>query len=367
MQPLTAFLLVLLLALGPLPLRRAQETPAPRHECGTEVTPQQIKAELEYLQRRGRPQLAPRRDKPYYAPLAIHIIRRNDGSGGFSLARLAVALRDLNLMWQPAGVQFFQYGPVDYIDDEKYRDLPASLFDELRRKNVIAGAINVYFVNSLTGANKKSLCGLASYSGNDVQGILMSNGCAGTSDNPTTFAHEVGHYFNLYHTHETGFGKECPSGNNCATAGDQICDTPADPDLTDHVNKDCEYDNSVSAPDGCDSAPYAPSTKNLMSYSTKLCRDRFTPEQIKKALQVLTTLRGYLISDRSWYVTAGADAVELGCAESAPCSLNVALRLANPGDSIFLRAGSYPGARTLNQAVSFKKWGGGPVPATIGR
>jgi len=367
MQPLTAFLLVLLLALGMPPLRQAQESPAPASECGARITPKQVKAELEFKRRHSQLQMAAPADKPYQAPLAIHIIRRADGSGGFSLTRLAVALRDLNLMWQPAGVQFFQYGPVDYIDDEKYRDLPASLFDELRRKNVIAGAINVYFVNSLTDADKKSLCGLASYSSNDVQGILMSNGCAGTSDNPTTFAHEVGHYFNLYHTHETRFGKECPSGNNCATAGDQICDTPADPNLTDRVNKDCEYNNSVSAPDGCGSAPYAPSTQNLMSYSTKLCRDRFTPEQIKKALQVLTTLRGELVRNRSWYVTVEADAVELGCAESTPCSLSVALRLANPGDSIFLRAGSYPGARTLNQAVFFKKWKGGSAPATIGR
>ncbi len=372
MQPLTAFLLALLLVLAPAP--QPQESPAPSYECGTEVTPQQIRAELDYLRRRGRPHLAPPVDRPYQAPLAIHIIRRADGSGGFSLTRLAVALRDLNLMWRPAGVQFFQYGPVDYIDDEKYRDLPASLFDELRQKNAVAGAINIYFVNSLTNADGKSLCGLSSFSWSKVPGVLMSNGCAGTTSTPSTLAHEVGHYFDLFHTHQTRkdengniTGVECPNGSNCATAGDLICDTPADPDLSGRVNDDCEYTGSAMLPAGCDSTPYAPPTRNLMSYSTKTCRNEFTRDQSSKALDTLVTRRRELISNRSWYVTAEADAVELGCAESAPCSLSAALRLANPGDSVFLRTGSYPGALTLNQAVSFKKWGGGPAPATVGR
>jgi len=42
--------------------------------------------------------------------------------------------------------------------------------------------------------------------------------------------HEFGHFFGLYHTFEENqFGKDDFSTENCASAGDGICDTPPDP------------------------------------------------------------------------------------------------------------------------------------------
>ena len=70
----------------------------------------------------------------------------------------------------------------------------------------------------------------------------------------------------LYHTHQTSrFGYELVSGSNCDTAGDLICDTPADPGLSSsNVDTTCKYKGTSRDPDG---NTYNPDTRNVMSYS----------------------------------------------------------------------------------------------------
>ena len=66
----------------------------------------------------------------------------------------------------------------------------------------------------------------------------MNNLCV---DNGSTFIHEMGHFFNLYHTHTTTNGEENVLRNNCTWAGDGFCDTPADPRLNSENVEECEY------------------------------------------------------------------------------------------------------------------------------
>jgi len=85
----------------------------------------------------------------------------------------------------------------------------------------------------------------------------MHNDCTAVWWNHTTFPHEVGHYFDLFHTHETAYGRECVDGSNCTTAGDRLCDTPADPGLGAHnVNDACQYIGHELDP--CHGDPYSP-------------------------------------------------------------------------------------------------------------
>jgi hypothetical protein len=251
-------------------------------ECGTVLTPEIIKRTNQMLDD-GTWNIA--RTHPLnsrgtqYVRITSHIVRYSDGSGGLAEDRVATAITNLNDHVASTGLVFFQDGDTLFIDSDQYADCETSEMDALRQIDVVDGSVNIYFVP------ETSICGRSSFYGIGVQGIVMNNYCTANPSVPnySTFSHEVGHYFNLYHTHETYFGVECVDGSNCDSAGDLFCDTPADPGLSYLVDNSCVYIGTEL--DACGSGdPYTPSTENLMSYSTKWCRDTFTTEQLSMFL-----------------------------------------------------------------------------------
>ncbi|HZS06468.1 MAG TPA: M43 family zinc metalloprotease [Blastocatellia bacterium] len=370
MRLLTAFVLAITLALATMPAPRAQEKAQEveqKRECGTTIPEGQLKVELARAAALGGRVMAPQANAPYYVPLTIHIVRQSDRTGGLSVSQLAVAMQDLNRAWEQGGIQFFIYGDIDYIDNDTFFNIPDSRAqrDQLRMVNPVADTINVYFTN-LAG-----LCGESTFTTDNPQGVLMDINCSGVATNPSSFPHEIGHYFDLYHTHETKFGVECPSENNCSTAGDLVCDTAADPglekaDKTLRVDGNCNYDNSAGLPGGCDKTLYNPPTRNLMSYSGKTCRDQITSGQISRALNVLTTTanRKNLINSFAKFASVGASSTNTACTYQAPCpTVNAAVAAAKSGDHIFINPGTYFAAPlAINKAVFLRQWDtGGPV------
>ncbi len=280
------FVVVLLascvLALGPV---QAQET------CGSSVRPEEVQDALALqasgiYDEDGIPSLG-----TLFVPVAFHVVRQNNGSGGLSQSRLNTAINDANLAFAGAGIGFFQCMDTDYIDsDAFYFNINTGAeIDALRRVNPVADAINVYCTPNL------QYCGISSFTNSSVQGIVMLNSCMATSTNHSTFSHEIGHYFNLYHTHEGAFGQECTSGSNCSNSGDLVCDTPADPGLgTSNVNSSCVYTGGGNGPCGGDPG-YSPDPRNYMSYSRKSCRNRFSSQQNSRARSTLLNLRPELL------------------------------------------------------------------------
>jgi len=220
MQSLTAFLLATILALALAPAPQSQkkappeEKPEEKMGCGTVVTPEELKAEL---------------------------ARKAD------LARKNIA---------PTAMAPSTDADDDILNDDFF-NLPKSNWDALRSVNNVPNTINVYFTNL-----QDNVHGVGTFTTNNTQGILLNYQ---TFINPAdsrgfeVFAHEMGHYFDLYHTHHTwldsdGYttGVECPSGENCKTAGDLLCDTPADfklgPDLVDYK---CAYVGTTLSPVSC--------------------------------------------------------------------------------------------------------------------
>ena len=231
------------------------------------------------------------------SPLTIHLIRRSDGTGGPSQASVDLAVSVANEPWLGSGIQFCVPGATIFHDDSELfnnTDTFAEI-DALRQLDQVPGTINVYFVNNLR-SELGSLCGISSFTTSDIQGIAISNACLPHNGNPSTFPHELGHYFDLYHTHETAFGKECTDESNCDIAGDLVCDTAADPNVRGEVSPDSCVWNGAQEPI-CGGANYNPPVRNVLSYATSTCRDQFTPGQHARAFATLVNLRPELVAN----------------------------------------------------------------------
>ncbi|MCG3128105.1 MAG: hypothetical protein CHACPFDD_02980 [Phycisphaerae bacterium] len=292
----------------------------------------------------------------WYIPISMHVVRRSNGSGGIAESRLLTALNDLNAAFSPAGMVFYRAHPTRYIDsDSFYFDIDTmEEIDALRQTDVVAGTVNLYFTQNLA-VDGSGLCGISSFTFSAVQGIVLANGCTGLSDNHSTVPHEVGHYFDLLHTHETGFGAECVNGSNCGTAGDLVCDTPADPGLSNRVDGDCDYTGSDLDP--CENAPYSPQTWNLMSYSTKECRNSFTGEQCSRALATNVNLRPELMriaapSNQSTFVDGGFPDGGTGTAFFPYDTVGEGVQAAASGGCLIIGSDTYPPALTINKRLT---------------
>lgn len=275
----------------------AEPGPASRmQECGTTFTPAQGAAYLRWLEERGpvdRGGFTP----PYHIPIKAHVIRLSNGTGGLPDGRVDQAIVDANLHYATTQIEFFRLGDIDYIDsDEWYTTETLDEIDAMRTTNLVPNAINMYFTENLNYENG-SLCGISAFTFSDVQSIAMRNSCTANDaglGNHSTFSHEIGHFFDLFHTHETFYGDEFVDGTNCDVAGDLVCDTPADPVLgTSNVDSACDYFGTDIDGHG---DPYAPDPTQLMSYSLKHCRDNFSAQSLVRIVDTLLSGRTDLIS-----------------------------------------------------------------------
>lgn len=263
----------------------------PAQTCGTQLRPENVRA-MRSLDEQWQ-QIA---DHDYshragaslsMVPAQLHIIRTTAGTGGIPADSLLKAFDRVNAAYVPANIQLYQAAPIHYIDDDTYFDFNTADEFAMRAAHEVAGVVNIYVANSV-GNGAVNYCGYAYFPGGPDL-IMLDASCA---LNGSTFEHEVGHYFALYHTHETFNGAELVDGSNCLSAGDQICDTPADPNLSGSMTPlGCAY--TGTAIDG-NSMTYVPQVDNVMSYASKECRTMFTPQQYARMDFYNQNFRAYL-------------------------------------------------------------------------
>ena len=126
--------------------------------------------------------------------------------GGSVLSDLETALEDLNAAYSVGNMVFYQCADINYINETDNMSLTYrnSEIDNLVDNNNVDNVINIYFTETVFYGGSDA-CGYATFPSDypDENEIIIANNCA---TNTSTLAHEMGHYFSLYHTHETFLG-----------------------------------------------------------------------------------------------------------------------------------------------------------------
>lgn len=220
-----------------------------------------------------------------------HLIRNSNGIGADKGIVSDELISMLNSHFESANIQFVNYGS-QYIDNSILNSLTDQgrldfISDKVYSQYLKSNCINI-FIPTYDDGNDEGLLGIANgIVGNVV--ILKSVGRI------VVAPHEVGHCLGLYHTHHgspfahEGGIPEYANGSNSTTAGDYVCDTPADPGLWDEA-----YFNQTTGlsliqdPNG---DFYHPDRYNIMSYNSYYDTDRFSQKQIERATYLLLNNR----------------------------------------------------------------------------
>jgi hypothetical protein len=323
--------------------------------CGSDVKPEEVAPALLQEQSGMYRLTAQRQDTVVYhlVRVKMHIVRMSNHTGGVTRAAIWGSLIRANSELDGAHIFLVPQDDIDYIDDDNYylNIATQAQLDALRTVRPQPNMLNIYFTQNLA-TETGGLCGQSSFTVSASQGIVMANSCI-TGD--SVLSHEIGHYWDLYHTHETAFGAECVNESNCSTAGDLLCDTPADPNVYGLVTSSCQYVGS--ALDSCSHAAYSPNTHNTMSYTYFPCMNGFTPQQITKAEATLLNLRpSHVVANLDFHLATHLDTSSptngTGVWNDPVNSWLTALTVTASGSCIAIaRAGENEGAITLNRKM----------------
>lgn len=245
-------------------------------------------------------------------PIKIHVVcSGSSNSSCYDQATIDNALAYLNTTYAAVPMHFYECGGRDFIYNSPYYDFERSIANQalLAADYDVRKAINIYFVNTISG----SAVGFTTLptDEDDADRIFITRQGLGDNLNhiELLLAHEMGHYFGVFHTNggnTSGTTDELVNGSNCAIAGDQICDTPADPAKIEYLAFSataCLYPfgsviSPISCPNFCDANGqiYTPLGNNIMFYT--YCDlgsfNTFTAGQLTRIYNGYNTYRTYL-------------------------------------------------------------------------
>ncbi|MCF6350569.1 MAG: zinc-dependent metalloprotease [Flavobacteriaceae bacterium] len=281
----------------------------------------------------------------YCLKIYVHVIRKTDSTGGQSVSDVNTALGFLDSDFSSHKIYFKWDGVIDYINNSSYFNNPGS---NIFNVNNHSDGIDIYlFDDSSSGG------GQANGVGNSSE-FYVSGSYEGSSlVKSSVISHEMGHVLFLWHTHrgcEPGGNWEPTNGDNCATTGDFICDTPADPHLGFNVDGDCDWNRVSNCVPPEPLSNYNPDAKIIMAYTSPNCMQYFTKgqgERMKNAIATLDHLTSSAIKCRdckenlsiTQNVTSGqVDMQEsLNTITASNTIFNTGIAEYNTGNTLFLK------------------------------
>lgn len=281
----------------------------------------------------------------FRVPIAITIFENTawtgsnylNGTGFVALPDVDIdaMLANLNSIYGNANMQFYECKTRQRINNPDLYNFYANTSDPENGQNDenqtaaydTPDVINLYFVGGFAGDH--DCCGSLGYAYYPPSRDFSIMRYAAV--NTAIVAHELGHYFGLFHTHRNlpsltagGEANGTPNGLldncDCLTTGDGICDTWPDPNFATTCSSTCGG-GACFVVGGCDfnesgyscmnsggSLTINPSAgvdigtgistileKNIMSYNQiGNCRTAFSPCQFRKIYETLFTCRNNL-------------------------------------------------------------------------
>ena len=225
----------------------------------------------------------------------LKFVAFNSGkTASLTQAEVNLAVANLNKAFQPMGIEFFSCHPPLNVLSSPYGSYLISEEKALWQEFKTAKVINVFCVESIEYGSIAGYTYLPNRGAPEALFMLKSH------LSQSTFAHEMGHYYGLYHTHGKAncdvLTDELVNDPNCARTGDDVCDTPADPNLQglgcDAIlvnSSTCAYTGTLRDKNG---DLYQPNPRNIMSYSWPKCKDYFSPGQYER-MQYFSQFRVY--------------------------------------------------------------------------
>lgn len=158
-----------------------------------------------------------------------------------------------------------------------------------------------------------------------------------------TLTHEIGHWLNLYHTFQGGCAGL--NANNCATAGDNVCDTPP----TSGSNFGCPGTQNTCTETSPFPPPYTANqndmTMNYMDYVDDVCMYMFTSGQGVRMAACINGARASLLSSQ-------------GCVPPSSAAIDGGISaVASPAGTLC--------ASAFTPSVTIKNFGTGPLTSAV--
>lgn len=230
-------------------------------------------------------------------------------------------------------------------------------------------AINLYFVDGICG-------GKCSFPTGDR--IIVLGGCDFSMDEAVQL-HEIGHYFDLRHTHEGGSCCNRTQNPGCShTFGDDgledtIDDIPcgSQDDLAQH-----EFGRSYASLTAAEQVLVDDTFFNIMSYHNKTPTgqnvSRLTEQQLDQWTDTANRFRTAVTSARTRFVATSGGCINvdgnLNCRwngsffEGGPfSSVSSAVSAASVGDIVLIGPGAYNQQFTITKAVTLRATRRGPI------